>query len=281
MSLSALVIIPTYNERANIPVLIAGLMKHDERARARRGRQLARRHGRARRGTRRASINGRVSVLHRTTNRGFGRSYIDGMKRALGEAVDVVCQMDADLSHDPRAAARPARGDRHGRHGDRFALRARRHHRELAVQASRPQPLREHLRPHGDPARRARLHVGLSMLATRRSPRCRSTLSSRTATRSWSRCSSSRTGAAAASPRCRSPSSSAARASRRCRARCCMESAFTPWRLVANPESSRKARAHAVTDDYRAFYRGPARDDHRRPRLHRQQPRAPAGRSRR
>ena len=29
MSRSALVVIPTYNERANLPVLVAGLMQHD------------------------------------------------------------------------------------------------------------------------------------------------------------------------------------------------------------------------------------------------------------
>ncbi len=100
MTLTALVIIPTYNERANLPVLVDGLMKHDnvrvlvvddnspdgtgDEAEAL-GRQY----------------DGRVSLLRRTKNRGFGRSYIDGMKRALTEPVDVICQMDADLSHDP------------------------------------------------------------------------------------------------------------------------------------------------------------------------------------
>src|SRR5205085_5835678 len=49
-----------------------------------------------------AKYPGRISVLHRTDRRGFGRSYIDGMKQALTEPVDVLCQMDADLSHDPK-----------------------------------------------------------------------------------------------------------------------------------------------------------------------------------
>jgi dolichol-phosphate mannosyltransferase len=44
---------------------------------------------------------GRVDVLHRTSRRGFGRSCVDGMTQAVHEPVDVVCQMDADLSHDP------------------------------------------------------------------------------------------------------------------------------------------------------------------------------------
>jgi len=42
-------------------------------------------------------------VLHRTARRGLGRSYIDGIKRALTEPFDLICQMDADFSHDPAA----------------------------------------------------------------------------------------------------------------------------------------------------------------------------------
>src|SRR5207247_7616920 len=45
---------------------------------------------------------GRVGVLHRAERPGLGRSYIDGIKKALHEPVDVICQMDADLSHDPQ-----------------------------------------------------------------------------------------------------------------------------------------------------------------------------------
>ena len=100
MSASALVIIPTYNERANLPVLIAGLMAHtgvrvlvvDDQSPDGTGRvadQMAIEHP------------GRIAVLHRTERRGFGRSYVAGMRRAIDEPVDVVCQMDADLSHDP------------------------------------------------------------------------------------------------------------------------------------------------------------------------------------
>ena len=44
---------------------------------------------------------GRIDVMHRTAQRGLGRSYVDGIKRAIAEPVDFICQMDADLSHDP------------------------------------------------------------------------------------------------------------------------------------------------------------------------------------
>ena len=96
----ALVVVPTYNERDNLPLLVAALMSHpnvrvlvvDDQSPDGTGdlaEALARQHP------------GRLQVLHRTGNRGLGRSYIDGIKLAIREQVDVVCQMDADLSHDP------------------------------------------------------------------------------------------------------------------------------------------------------------------------------------
>ena len=100
MTPAALVVVPTYNERDNLPLLVDGLMQHanvrllvvDDQSPDGTGdlaEALAREHP------------GRISVLHRTANRGLGRSYIDGIKLALREPVDVICQMDADLSHDP------------------------------------------------------------------------------------------------------------------------------------------------------------------------------------
>ena len=99
----ALVIVPTYNERENLPVLVAQLMQQpnvsvmvvDDQSPDDTGavaEALAREHP------------GRIEVMHRTGARGLGRSYIDGMQTLLARAVDVdvICQMDADLSHDPR-----------------------------------------------------------------------------------------------------------------------------------------------------------------------------------
>ena len=97
---TALVVVPTYNELANLPLLAAGLMEHpnlhlllvDDQSPDGTGDladRLASEHA------------GRIRVLHRTGQRGLGRSYVDGLKEALREPVDVVCQMDADLSHDP------------------------------------------------------------------------------------------------------------------------------------------------------------------------------------
>ncbi len=97
----ALVIVPTYNERDNLSVLIGALLEHpnvrvlvvDDQSPDGTGQladDLASRHP------------NRIEVLHRTSRRGFGRSYVDGFARGVDEPVDVVCQMDADLSHDPR-----------------------------------------------------------------------------------------------------------------------------------------------------------------------------------
>ena len=99
----ALVIVPTYNERENLPVLIAQLMQQpnvsvlvvDDQSPDDTGAvadALAREHP------------GRIEVLHRSGARGLGRSYVDGMLTILARPAqaDVICQMDADLSHDPR-----------------------------------------------------------------------------------------------------------------------------------------------------------------------------------
>jgi dolichol-phosphate mannosyltransferase len=99
--MTALVIVPTYNERTNLPVLVGALMQHanvrvlvvDDQSPDGTGAvadALA------------DQYPGRVEVMHRTGKRGLGRSYIDGIKQAIAAPVDVICQMDADLSHDPR-----------------------------------------------------------------------------------------------------------------------------------------------------------------------------------
>jgi dolichol-phosphate mannosyltransferase len=110
----ALVVVPTYNERENLPQLVAGLLQHpnvrllivDDQSPDGTGAladELA------------ATHPGRVNVMHRTGVRGLGRSYIDGLKWALEQPVDLICQMDADFSHDPAQLpiliAAAARGD--------------------------------------------------------------------------------------------------------------------------------------------------------------------------
>ena len=94
------VVVPTYNEKENLPILAAGILAHpgfrllvvDDGSPDGTGAvadELARTHP------------GRVEVLHRTGPRGLGRSYVDGLQHALESGADLIFQMDADLSHNP------------------------------------------------------------------------------------------------------------------------------------------------------------------------------------
>ena len=97
-----LVIIPTYDERENLPSLVDQLLAIpglrilvvDDASPDGTGQladQIA------------AANRARVQVLHRTGKRGLGLSYIDGMYVALRTDATHICQMDADFSHDPAA----------------------------------------------------------------------------------------------------------------------------------------------------------------------------------
>src|SRR5918996_5461072 len=99
--MKALVLVPTYNEKDNLPMLAAGLLAHDNLevlviddaspdGTGAIADALAAKHP------------GRVRVMHRTGARGLGRSYLDGFREAIATDADVVVQMDADLSHDPK-----------------------------------------------------------------------------------------------------------------------------------------------------------------------------------
>lgn len=96
-----LIIIPTYNETENLPVLLERIQAEapdchllivddnspDGTA------DLAEKLFAARDG---------YSVLRRTGKRGLGRSYVDGYAFALHAGYPRIVQMDADLSHDPK-----------------------------------------------------------------------------------------------------------------------------------------------------------------------------------
>ena len=97
-----LVVLPTYNERPNLERVAAGILVHE-------GSRLLVVDDNSPDGTGQIADDlaatrypGRVEVIHRTGPRGLGRSYVDGLRRALSTDADVICQMDADMSHDPR-----------------------------------------------------------------------------------------------------------------------------------------------------------------------------------
>jgi Glycosyltransferases involved in cell wall biogenesis len=101
-SLSLLVVIPTYNESDNLPRLVAALRAEvpdadllvvDDNSPDGTGR-LA---------DEMAAADSRVHVLHRTSKDGLGRAYIAGFTWGVARGYDLLVQMDADLSHDPKA----------------------------------------------------------------------------------------------------------------------------------------------------------------------------------
>jgi dolichol-phosphate mannosyltransferase len=96
-----LVVIPTYNERENIEPLVRAVLAHDgfrvmvvdDDSPDGTGAIADRLAG---------EFPGRVEVVHRTGKRGLGRSYVEGFTLALQGDAELICQMDADFSHDPR-----------------------------------------------------------------------------------------------------------------------------------------------------------------------------------
>ena len=99
--MNAAVVIATYNERDNLGGLAAAVLQYpgydiivvDDDSPDGTGAvadDLATHSG------------GRISVIHRKGARGLGRSLVAGLERALESGADLIFQMDADFSHDPK-----------------------------------------------------------------------------------------------------------------------------------------------------------------------------------
>ncbi|MBA3072744.1 MAG: polyprenol monophosphomannose synthase [Anaerolineae bacterium] len=95
------VVIPTYNERENLPKITAQLMALPLDLR------LLVIEDNSPDGTGKVADEltqqypGRVSVMHRTGKLGLGTAYISGFKQLLATDADAIGQMDADFSHPP------------------------------------------------------------------------------------------------------------------------------------------------------------------------------------
>jgi len=98
------VVLPTYNEAANLPVIVAELVSlpltglhilvADDNSPDGTGAiadGLAEKYG-----------NDRLTVMHRPGKQGLGRAYVDGMVHAIKAGAEFVVQMDSDLSHSPQ-----------------------------------------------------------------------------------------------------------------------------------------------------------------------------------
>ncbi len=96
-----LVVMPTYNERPNIPLIVPAVLAQDPCI------EVLVVDDNSPDGTgevadQLAAANERVHVLHRGGKQGLGKAYIAGFRWALERGYDLVFEMDADFSHDPR-----------------------------------------------------------------------------------------------------------------------------------------------------------------------------------
>ena len=96
----ACVVLPTYNERENLPLILPAILDAapeldvlvvDDNSPDGTGALADDLAGR----------NPRVRVLHRQKKEGLGRAYLAGFAEALGRGYGRVLEMDADFSHDP------------------------------------------------------------------------------------------------------------------------------------------------------------------------------------
>jgi dolichol-phosphate mannosyltransferase len=100
--LKTVVVLPTYNEKENLPLMIEALFALN----------LDNLHilvvddnspdGTGKIADDFASRNPKVTVLHRQEKNGLGQAYVAGFKKALRMDADYIIQMDCDFSHQPK-----------------------------------------------------------------------------------------------------------------------------------------------------------------------------------
>lgn len=105
MAERVLIVIPTYNERENLPSLTAAihavlpaahLLVVDD----------ASPDGTGALADELAASDARIRVIHRPGKLGLGTAYVEGFRFGLARDYDLFFEMDADFSHDPRYLSR-------------------------------------------------------------------------------------------------------------------------------------------------------------------------------
>ncbi len=97
----ALIVVPTYNEAANLATLVTQVLAQDPRL------EILVVDDNSPDGTgaiadETARTSPRVHTMHRAGKLGLGTAYIAGFRWALERGYDYIFEMDADFSHDPR-----------------------------------------------------------------------------------------------------------------------------------------------------------------------------------
>ena len=97
----AWLILPTYNEAANIEAIVAAVRKILPTPRQVLIVDDASPDGTGEIADRLAAEHDDVEVLHRSQKQGLGPAYVAGFNRALAGGAELVLEMDADFSHSP------------------------------------------------------------------------------------------------------------------------------------------------------------------------------------
>ena len=143
-----LVVIPTYNEAENLPLIVdrvrgrvpeVDMLVADDNSPDGTG-EIA---------DELAAADDHVHVLHRAGKQGLGAAYLAGFALGPRQGYDVVVEMDADGSHPPEELPQLLDGARRRRPGARLALGARRQGGQLAAAPAAALPRRQHLHAAG------------------------------------------------------------------------------------------------------------------------------------
>ncbi|MBI5868954.1 MAG: polyprenol monophosphomannose synthase [candidate division Zixibacteria bacterium] len=102
--MKALIIIPTYNEKENLPLIVPDVLARDMRLSVLVVDDNSP-DGTGKIADQMAEEDSRVHVLHRPGKAGLGRAYLAGFKWALERDYDLIFEMDADFSHNPKYLA--------------------------------------------------------------------------------------------------------------------------------------------------------------------------------
>jgi dolichol-phosphate mannosyltransferase len=100
----ALVVVPTYNEAVNLPSIVPQILAQDPRLDVLIVDDNSP-DGTGELADQMAAADGRVHVLHRPGKGGLGKAYLAGFRWALERDYELVFEMDADFSHDPKFLA--------------------------------------------------------------------------------------------------------------------------------------------------------------------------------
>ena len=104
MAERALVVVPTYNEAVNLPSIVPQILAQDPRLDVLIVDDNSP-DGTGELADKMAAADGRVHVLHRPGKGGLGKAYLAGFRWALERDYELVFEMDADFSHDPKFLA--------------------------------------------------------------------------------------------------------------------------------------------------------------------------------